>query len=163
MECISEETVDLTWQTIAAMPPQDAAEAMFEFSQAQPNLLGFVMAFADDLETDAQELSTYILFVVYSMFMKSATAEIPMITEDQIRTQYEATQDLLGRLHDSDDPAEDMDVVIENQPWVYRYVTEALLEQNDDPADHVEISEEEFGEIVMMMKTVIDVVDVATN
>lgn len=167
MECVSEETVEQTWQSIAQMDPKDAAESMFQFAETQPHLLGFVMAFAEELNTDARELSTYLLYVVYEMFKRSAAAEIPTISEEQVTIQYEATEELLNSLReDGEEPAEDL-VYLEsaNQPWVYRYVVEALLEDEDeeDPNGPLDLSEDEFGEIFMMMKTVIDAVDAATN
>ena len=165
MKCISEETVEQTWQTIADMDPADAAQAMFEFSEAQPYLLGFVMAFTEDLENDAGELCTYMLYVVYQMFVNSTKANIPTVTEQQIEAQYEATCKLLDVIHEADGDPEKAGVEsqIENQPYVYQYVSEALLEENDDPEDELNISEEDVGEIFMMMKCVIDVVDSVTN
>ena len=165
MECITQDTVDRTWQTIAEMDPKNAADAMYDFSEAQPHLLGFVMAFAEDLDTGASELCTYMLYVVYQMFVNSSSKTIPTITDSQVEAQYKATCELLDSLHDvEDDPSdEDIEMEVQNQPYVYRYVTEALLEEDDDPNDQMEVSEEEFGEIFMMMKTVIDAVDSATN
>ena len=165
MECISQEDVDRTWQSVAEIDPSDAAEAMFAFSEAQPNLLGFVMAFAEDLNTDASELCTYMLYVVYQMFANATANAIPMITEDQIDAQYKSTCEMLDTIHETgEDPSEeDVELEIQNQPHVYRYVSEALAEDNDDPAEVMDISEEEFGEIFMMMKCVIDAVDAATN
>lgn len=163
MKCISAETVETTWQTIADMDPADAGQAMFDFSQVQPNLLGFVMALSEDLENDASELCTYMLYVVYQMFVNATSERIPTVTEQQIEAQYEATCKMLDAVHDAGDGAEVAEVTsqIENQPYVYQYVSEALLEE--DPDNELNISDEEVGEIFMMMKCVIDVVDSVTN
>jgi hypothetical protein len=167
MECISENTVEETWQLIAEMEPEKAAESMFEFAEAQPNLLGFVMAFAEELDADAKELSTYLLYVVYQMFARSSKSPIPMISEEQVTSQYDATEALLSSLHEAGEkPSEDLAYLESaNQPWVYRYVAEALLEsdETDDPEEQLDLTEEDFGEVFMMLKTVIDAVDAATN
>ena len=165
MKTISPETVEETWQKIAEMDPETAGTAMFAFSESQPNLLGFVMAFSEELETDAAELSMYMLYVVYQMFADSAKSDIPIVTDEQIETQYQSICDLLEKVHESDgDPeAAGVEAQLDNQPHVYQYVSEVLLEENEDPEEQMNISEEEVGEIFMMMKCVIDVVDSVTN
>lgn len=163
MECISQETVDRTWQAVAAMAPEQAAEAIYDFSEAQPHLLGFVMDLAEDLNQDDSELCTYMLYVVYQMFVNSASKSIPTVTESQMRAQYDATCELVDSLDESaekDDTA--IELEIQNQPHVYQYVTDTLLDGEED-GDQVEVSEEAFNEIFFMMKTVIDVVDSVTN
>ena len=165
MKCITQETVETTWQNIAEMEPEDAGEAMFHFSEAQPNLLGFVMAFTEDLNDDASELCTYMLYVVYQMFVNASKSDIPMVTEEQMEAQYNATCELLDKIHDADGDPEKAGVGqnLENQPHVYQYVSETLLEDNEDPDEKMDISEDEVGEIFMMMKCIIDVVDSVTN
>lgn len=165
MKCISEETVEKTWQTIAEMEPEDAGEAMFEFSEAQPNLLGFVMAFTEDLNDDASELCTYMLYVVYQMFVNSSNSKIPMVSEEQMESQYNATCELLDKIQDAngDPEAAGVQKNLENQPHVYKYVSETLREDSDDPDEQMDISEDDSGEIFMLMKCVIDVVDSVTN
>ena len=166
MKCISQATVDKTWQSIAEMDPADAGQAMFTLSENQPHLLGFVMELADDMDTDASELATYMLYVVYQMFVNASGARIPQVSEDQIEAQYKSTCEFLDGIQEqADDPLfeEQSEKHIENQPHVYRYVADALYEESDDPEEQMNISEEEAGEIFMMMKCVIDVVDSVTN
>lgn len=164
MQCITESQVDETWQTVAQMDPELVMDTMMDFSQAQPNLLGFVMAFAEDLEEeDAQELSTYMLYVIYQMFVNSSEKPIPMITEEQIKHQYEVTCDLIDSLHEEDPNDDDVEMEIQNQPHVYKYVSETLFEDPDSPDDELSISDESAGELFLLMKCVIDAVDAATN
>lgn len=165
MQCITEQIVEQTADSIAALEPEDAAEAMFAFAESQPNLLGFVMAVADELDDNASELSTYMLYVIYQMFVNSTTETIPMVTEDQIKSQFYATAEMLEKLSESDDEPEEGEIPaeIQNQPYIYKYVSESLLEFNEDPGDAEKISEEDFGEIFMMLKTVIDAVDKITE
>ena len=70
MKCIPEETVDATWQAIAEIEPEEAGQAMLQLAEQQPALLQFVMEFAEDLDSDAAELCTYMGFVVYQMFFE---------------------------------------------------------------------------------------------
>ena len=163
MECISQETVDKTWKTVAQLPPETAAQSMFEFSEAQPNLLGFVMSFAEDLESDANELCTYMLYVVYQMFANSGTGTLPQITEAQIEAQYKSTCEMLDKLHDTDDShGEGLEVEVENQPHVYQYVSDALFAEEVEE-DDLNVSDDDAGEVFMMMKCVIDALDKATG
>ena len=107
MKCIPEETVDATWQAIAEMEPEQAGQAMLQLAEQQPALLQFVMEFAEDLDSDAAELCTYMVFVVYQMFSKAATSDIPTISPEQVDSQYESICRLLDQLHDNDDDDHD--------------------------------------------------------
>ena len=140
-------------------------DTMMAFSEAQPNLLAFVMAFADDLEEeDAQELATNMLYVIYQIFVNSTDKAIPVITEDQIKAKYDATCELLDSLHEDDPNDENVEMEIQNQPHIYKYVSETLFEDPEHPEDEdINISEESAGELFMLMKCVIDAVDSATN
>ena len=169
MECISERTVEQTWQTVSDLAPDVAATAMMAFASQQPHLLGFVTAFLEDLQDDAREMGTYLLFVVYKMFENSTTEEIPRVHPEAIKDQYEANQELMLEMETEADDGqvfEDL-AFLETlkHPWVFRYVSEALLEPDDDlPEDErISLSEEEIGEVIILLKTVIDVLDKATN
>ncbi len=169
MKCISERTVEQTWQTVADLAPDAAATEMMSFASQQPHLLGFVTAFLEELQDDAREMGTYLLFVVYKMFENSTAEEIPMVQPDAIKDQYEANQELLLDMEtDADDELalEDLAYLESSKhPWVFRYVTEALLESDDDlpEEERFSLSEGEFGEVMMLLKTAIDVLDKATN
>ena len=169
MECISERTVEQTWQAVADLAPDAAATEMMSFASQQPHLLGFVTAFLEELQDDAREMGTYLLFVVYKMFENSTAEEIPMVQPDAIKDQYEVNQELLLDMEtDADDEQalEDLAYLESSKhPWVFRYVTEALLEPDDDLPENerISLSEEEFGEVIILLKTVIDVLDKATN
>ena len=167
MECITEETVDRTWQSIAELSPDDAATQMMSFANAQPHLLGFVTVFLEELDDDARELGTYLLFVVYKMFENSSTTTVPMMEPTDIQTQHEANQEFLLAIDPDDESSMEEMAYLESskQPWVYRYVTEALLEEEDDvpEEERVSLTEDEFGEIFLVLKTVIDVLDSKTN
>ena len=168
MECISEEMVEQTWQTIAQLEPDSAAQQMMSFATAQPHLLGFVTTLLEDLEDESRELGTYLMFVVYKMFENSATAAIPMMEPAEIKKQYEANQEFLLGIDTEDEQVMEEMAYLESskQPWVFRYVTEALLEEDEDDVpeeEQLSLTEEDFGEIFLVLKTVIDVLDTATN
>jgi len=161
MQCVTEERVEETWSTVSQLPPEKIVESMLEFSESQPHLLGFVMVFAEDLdEEDAKELSTYMLYVIYQMFVDSSDIPVPQITEDQIKAQYEATCDMLDNLHDDE---EHIDMEIHNQPFIYKYVSETLFEDSSKDEEDLKISEDNAGEVFMLMKCVIDAIDSATD
>ena len=169
MECISEKSVEQTWQTVADLAPDAAATEMMSFASQQPHLLGFVTAFLEELQDDAREMGTYLLFVVYKMFENSTTDKITTVQPDAIKDQYEANQELLLDMETDGDDQQTLedwaDLESSTQPWVFRYVTEALLEPDDDlpEEERISLSEEEFGEVLILLKTVIDVVDQATD
>jgi len=72
METLSEEFVEKTWQEVAGFSPDRAAKEMHAMGKAQPDLLAFLLAYADDLPQEVKELAIYISFVVYKMFQNSS-------------------------------------------------------------------------------------------
>ena len=88
-----------------------------------------------------------------------------MVTEEQMENQYNVTCELLDRVQEADGDPEKIGVESQlgNQPHVFQYVSETLLEESDDPDEQMDISEDEKGEVFMLMKCVIDAVDSVTN
>lgn len=165
MHCIDEGTVESVWQNVAGLDIEQASEEMMKFATAQPGLLGFTTAFSEELRVEAQEIATYLLFVVYRMFETAAKTPIPQIEDDAIVAKYEANQSLMLGLESKEESvfAEMAELETAHQPHVFGYITEALLEEDEDEDDDVKLTDEEFGEIFMLLKTVIDVVDATTN
>jgi hypothetical protein len=168
MQCIDEGTVESVWQTVSGLDIEQASDEMMKFAQSQPDLLGFATAFSEELRVEAQEIVTYLLFVVYRMFEAAAEKPIPQIDMDDIVAKYEDNQSLMLGLESKDEKvfAEMADLETAHQPHIFGYITEALLEEendDDDDDEEVQLTDEEFGEIFMLLKTVIDVVDATTN
>jgi len=157
---LSEDLVTETWQEVAQYSEARARKEMARFGKYQPSLLAFVAAMVEDLSEDAQEMAIYILFVVHRMFEKGF-GKVRQVSQQMIEEQHEANVDLLEEHVESDDAtlggvaAE----VSSDQPHVFRYVLEALMEGDEEDSDAPALSEEESGTLFLVFKTVVDVLD----
>lgn len=161
MEPLSEEFVEKTWQHVAHFTPARADKEMLAMGKNQPDLLAFLMAYTDDLQQELKELAIYIAFVVYTMFLDS-NGTIPRISSREVMAGYNENARFLEELKGSHgDLIEKIAAVtITQQPYVMKYVLEALTEDAEE--DGIHIAEEDIGFLFILFKTEIDVLDKRT-
>ena len=97
MDTLPEEFAEKTWQEIAVFTPERLTKEMHAMGKNQPDLLAFLMAYADDLKQEVKELAIYVAFVVYKMFYDSA-GKIPKISSKKIMARYNENTLLLEDL-----------------------------------------------------------------
>jgi hypothetical protein len=138
---------------------------MMEFGQIQPDLLSFILEFTDDLGEQAGELGIYLLFVIYHMFKNGYGKEIKLITTEEIIECYEENERLMEKLEKAQDEFFNRvaEVQLSPQPYVIRYVVDSLTEEPEEDEDREPLSEEEVGFLFMLLKTVIDVLNLKSN
>jgi hypothetical protein len=158
METLSEEFVEKAWQQIAGITPGRAAKEMQAMGKSQPDLLAFLLAYTDDLQQEVKELGIYIAFAVYKMFHGSA-GKIPKITSEEIMVRYDENSLFLEALECAHGKIFDRitDVKVSGQPYVMRYVLEALME--DAREEGIDLSEEDIDYLFILLKTEIEVLD----
>ena len=159
MEPISEKFVEKTWQDVAGYSPDRASKEMQKMGKNQPDLLAFLMALTEDLDPDVRELAIYIAFVVYRIFEGSQN-KIKKITSKGIMDCYEYNEDLMGRLEGAHEKFIDRiaRIQISKQPYVMKYVVDALIEESEE-GDDVELTDEDKGFLFLLLKTVVDLLD----
>ena len=164
MQCIEAPVIESVLEFASDLDAEQASEEMMKFATAQPDVLGFTNAFSEELREEAQEVLIFLTFVIYRVFETAAADPIPTISPEAIVAKYEDNQSLIVGLDEKDDTSFEELASLEtaNQPHLFGYITEALLEE-DDPNDDIELDDEEFGEIFMLLKTIIDVIDAETN
>jgi hypothetical protein len=160
MEVISQETVDRAWREVGAFSPARMQRYVARLGIDQPNLLAFMTAFTQDLKEDAQGVGLYVLAVVHRMFELHAPRPLKRISARRIEDTFEA----LGEFLDKVDRAHEAflgriaETQIAAQPFVMKYVVEALMEVSEDAEA---LSSEDEGYLFMLLKTVVDVLDKA--
>lgn len=164
MHWIDEATVESTWQDVAGFGVEQAQQEMMRLGEVQPELLAYVMGSCGDLCEEARELAVYMFFVVYRIFETAYDQQLPRISTEQILEQDQETDQLMTNLMEADEGTLAFTAIKETsrQPWVTQYVVESLVEapEGDDP---VYLSEEEFGQIFLVLKTVVDLLDRNTD
>ncbi len=158
MEPLSEAFVEKTWQEVAGFSQSRGHKEMLAMSKNQPDLLAFLTAFVDDLEQEVKELAIYIAFVVYKMFL-NASGNIPKISSKEIMTRYDENIHFLEKLEGAHERIFDRiaKLQVSKQPYVMKYVLEALMEDSEE--DGIHLSEEDIGFLYILLKTEIEVLD----
>ncbi|HUO76633.1 MAG TPA: hypothetical protein VMU21_03560 [Thermodesulfovibrionales bacterium] len=155
---LSKEFVEKTWQEVSGFTPARVDKEMLNMGKNQPDLLAFLMAYTDDLQQEVKELAIYIAFVVYKMFLDSS-GKIPRISSGEIMARYNENERFLGSLQEAHEQLIEkiVDVEVFKQPYVTRYVLEALTEDAEE--DDIRIAEEDIGFLLILFKTEIEVLD----
>ena len=158
METLSEEFVEKTWQEVAGFSPDRATKEMHAMGKDQPDLLAFLLAYADDLQQEVKELAIYISFVVYKMFQNSSL-KIRRITSREIMARHDENALFLESLEGAHEKIFERiaKVTVSKQPYVMKYVIEALME--DSGEDSVALTDDEIGLLFILLKTEIEVLD----
>ena len=162
MEPISEKFVEKTWQEVAGYSTNRASKEMQKMGKNQPDLLAFLMALIEDMDPEVRELAIYIAFVVYRIFEGSQN-KIKKITSKEIIDCYEYNEDLIGKLEGADEKFIDRiaRIQISKQPYVMKYVVEALMESSEE-GDDVVLTDEDSGFLFLLLKTLVDLLDKKT-
>jgi hypothetical protein len=161
MTTISEEIVEAAWQEAATMEPHDAQSAMHEAARRQPALLTYVMATTAETREEVQELGVYFFYTIFKMFEAAAETDLEEISIESVERHADRNDALLERLEVAHDRFFERvsEVETSRQPFVYRYLVEALFEEEED--ESVVLAEEETGLLFLTLKTVVDAMDEA--
>ena len=159
MEPIPEIIVEKTWQEVAGFNPLKANKEMMKIGSNQPDLLAFIMELTGKSDQEVKELAIYMFFVVYRMFQK-AKGKIKRISAKEISECYEYNASLMEKLEEAHEKFFDraVSVQISRQPYVVKYVVDALMEEEEEEGD-LTLNEEQKGLLYLLLKTVIDVLD----
>lgn len=162
MTVIDEALVEATWQEVGAFGPMQANREMQRVGKKQHNLLAFVTTMLDELRPEATELGVYLFFVVYRIFEKARHGKLKRISRGAIANAYDRNEVLLTQLDGAHERFFERVAQREmsNQPYVVKYILEALLECNDDP-DDIELSDDEIGFLFLVLKSVADALEKA--
>lgn len=134
---------------------------MERLGRQQPELLSFILVFTEELSSDAHELAVYLFFTIYTMFEKKHR-KIRKIKPREIERTYEQNEQKLKKLQGAHDKflERQASVFQANEPFVMKYLVEALLER-EDPG--LTISEDEEGALFLYLKTAIDLLHGVTS
>ena len=160
MKPIPEEIVEKTWQEIAGFSPDKAKKEMVKIGNSQPELLAFVAESPKEMGREVRELAIYMFVVVYRMFQKRE-GKIKKISHEEIIECYEQNEGIMERLEGAHEKFLDRiaSAQTSRQPHVVNYVVDALMEEDDEREDAVQLTEEQKGFIYLLVKTVVDVLD----
>ena len=153
---IPEEAVEATWQETALLSPREADRKLKTLFKLQPALLAFVAAESEDLSPSAAALVHYLFFTVARMFYRGGTKprKINVASIERIARDVETRVASLQGAHDKflEQAAR---ALAAEQPYVFRYVIEAIVEAPDSEEDPIDLTAEDQGAIFLTLATVI--------
>jgi hypothetical protein len=115
------------------------------------------MELTKGMDREVRGLVIYMFFVVCRMFQKTQ-GKIKRISTKEILECPEHDESLMERLEGAHEKFLDRvaSVQISRQPYVVKYVVDALMEE-DEGEDAVALTEEQKGFLFLLLKTMIDV------
>ena len=160
MEPIPEKLVNETWQEFASFSHVRVQKETNKVNKNQPNLLAFMMEFTQDLDQEVKELAIYMFYVVCRMFQKSSKKSLKRISPEEIINCYEKTERFIESLEGIDERFLERiaEVQLSGQPYVMKYVVEALMEAPEEE-DPVILTEDDVGYLFLLFKTIVDLLD----
>lgn len=163
METILEEWVDRISQEVAEFSPDRGRKEMRKVGERQPELVSFMVEFTEDSDREVKELVLYMFFNVYRMFQKAYKKEIKTISFEEITTCYDDNENLIKNMEGVHDKFYDRiaRVQLSKQPYVMKYVLDTLFEGPEE--DPIELTDDDIGHIFLLLKTVIDLLNIATD
>lgn len=160
MTPIPETLVTDTWQASARSSPSEAKAAIGRLGRRQPALLAYVLAASEPLSPAAGAFMVYVFFVLARIFY--ATGEkvrrVPPAAIDECEANIEARLTSLQGTHDAFVDRAAL-VLSGNQPHVFRYLVETIMEVPSDPIDPIPLTPEEQGAIFIALATAITALD----
>jgi hypothetical protein len=158
---ISAETVTRTLERISAMNPAQVQVMVNEMSKEQPFILAYLLATSENEAFDEGETETFIhAGVVIWQLMRQNPNGTRSITERRLKKAEKANEALLEKMASDSEgdfiSAAEATVVNSPEPEVLRYITEALMEDEEGNPDNPPISEEHLGAAFLHLKIVLD-------
>jgi hypothetical protein len=156
---IPQEVVDQAWMEVSELTAHKANREMNRLMLVQDALFAFVLECSAGLSPAGHELGLYMAVVIYRMYEKAFPPSLPRARPKDILQTHEQTQEWVEHTAQAHDR-----ILVErilpnlriDQPWVMQYVGECLFEPEDQ---ELELSEEDQGQLFLIMKTVIDTLD----
>ena len=158
---IPPETVTRVWQRMSVMPVEQGPALVKLMSKEQPWVLAYLLATSEDevFDQDEAEVFLYIGMTIWQI-MKAGVKSLKKITDKQLDRAEKDNEDLLEKM--ASDSAGDFvsaaGSMVENypEPEVLRYLTAALMEDEEGNPDNPPISVESLGIAFLHLKIVLD-------
>jgi len=155
---ISAELVTETWQRAGALSPGAAERLQRQAGRFQEQVVGFVIGSLAEDRPDVIGLGLYVMLVIVEMFRSAPGIRIRKVRAREISDRWAYNRKLSvklavrGRL----DPAAPAVAELSTEPHVFRYLPEAIGEENQE--DPVPLTNAEYWHLVAVLKTVLDTV-----
>jgi hypothetical protein len=158
MPYISAELVTETWQRVGALSPREAERRQRQAGHFQEQVVGFVIGYLAEDRPDVIGLGLYVMLVILEMFQAAPGIRIRKVRVREITDRWAHNRKLATKLSGRGrlDPAAAAVGELSHEPHVFRYLLEAIGEDNQE--DPVPLTNDEYWHLAAVLKTVLDVV-----
>jgi len=114
------------------------------------------MVMTEEMSPAAHALALYMYHVVWEVFRRSCSRKLPRVKPGAIQRRWEENERSIRRLEKADPRFLERAAIEQTsiQPHVVAYVVQAMM---DTPEDRVDLTPEEEGALLLIFKTIIDV------
>ncbi len=161
MSEIEASVVEATGQDIASIKPSRIPMEMGRARSEQPDLLAFVLGSTEGMGPGVSELAGFLTIVLWRAFRSDTRGKMKPVTGGAIQRRLEQNERELMGLDGTDPQLIDDRALahLTHQPALFRYVLESIAEAEEDENEPIEMSPEEKGSLVLILKTAIDTLD----
>ncbi|MEO8358469.1 MAG: hypothetical protein ABI672_00440 [Vicinamibacteria bacterium] len=165
LDPIPTSVVDQAWEDVAAIPLSKIPMEMEKAAREQPDLLAFILGATEGMTAGVGELAGFIYIVIWRAFRRETRGKRKPISGAAIQGKLMANEDALIALDGLDPQSSEAPSVesLTSQPALLQYVFEAIAEAEEDENQPVQMSPEEKGSLILLLKTAIDVLDDVRN
>ena len=158
---ISVETVEDVLQKMSNMSDAQAEELTTQMSEEQPMVFAYLLAMSENEAFNQNETETFLYIgMVAWQIARAGVKDLKKVTEKELDGIEKANEDLLEKM--ASDSAGDFvsaaESMVENypEPELLRYVTTALMEDEDGNTDNPPFREDGLGVAFLHLKIVMD-------
>lgn len=155
---VSEDIIETCWRTIGALDESGIRRLQRSSGKAQEELMAFLIAWNSRQRREVVELALYLGLVILDAFRRVPARRIQRVTEESILRLVRQNEKLIAGLPESLDEGVTILTSAESvsEPAIMKYILSALAEVSDDADDSVELTDDEFWHLVVVLKTFSD-------
>jgi hypothetical protein len=162
---IPEHVIDATWRSVGALEPGTLRRIQKSSGRDQEDLMAFVIAWNSEQRSEVLGLGLYLALVILESFRRGPVRRVKRVKERRILRLLRENQVLIAGLPDSPEEGSAilMDPEIVSEPAIMEYILSALAEAPEDPEEMLDLSDDEFWHLVLVLKTFTDALHEASH
>ena len=162
---IPEDVIDATWRSVGASDAAAMRRIQKSSGKDQEDLMAFVIAWNGEQRSEVLGLGLYLALVILESFRRGPVRKVKRVKERRILKLLRENQLLIAGLSDSPEEASAilMDSKIVSEPAIMEYILSALLEAPGDPDEELNLADDEFWHLVLVLKTFTDALHEASH
>jgi len=164
MSEIGESVIEAAWDEVTNLAGNRVHFEMERLSKEQPDLISFIFAGTDGLGERVSEFAGLVTFVLWKIFRSQTRGKLKRVTSAAIQRKLEENEQALISLDSAEQEMDEAAIrKLTPQPMVFVSVLAAMAAAEEEEGQPLFLSEEDKGELIVLLKTAIDTLDDARN